>query len=239
MLLIEGDSYLYHKSDELGKTNNFLIINQILTKIYILDCRMIGLDYDKGLSTMFIILPNNSTKNKLIKLRKQLSADKIENMIENSVKKSASIIIPKFHVQQTSDIQNAVQYLGLNSLFNPSTSDLSIITSGLERNNLNTRKTETNNKKKTSVEALQELESLQRTELTNPHIYVDQIVHKVVLTVDEKGTEGGAATGAVVNKMGSSVIFLAQTPFIFLIRQNPTKLPLFYGAVMVPSFDKV
>lgn len=203
------------------------------------DCRMIGLDYDKGLSTMFIILPNNSTKNKLIKLRNQLSAEHIENMIQNSVKKSASIIIPKFHVQQTSDIQNAMQNLGLNSLFNPSTSDLSLITSGLERNTISNRKSESDNRPQTPIQALEDLERLRHTDLTNPHIYVDQIIHKVVLTVDEKGTEGGAATGAVVNKMGSSVLFLAQTPFMFLIRHNPTKLPLFYGAVIVPSFDKV
>lgn len=211
----------------------------IFNNISIIDCRMIGLDYDKGLSTMFIILPNNSTKKKLIKLRNQLSAENIENMIQNSVKKSASIIIPKFHVQQTSDIQNAMQNLGLNSLFNPSTSDLSLITSGLEKNTINNRRSESDYRPKPPIQALEDLESLRRTDLTNPHIYVDQIIHKVVLTVDEKGTEGGAATGAVVNKMGSSVLFLAQTPFIFLIRHNPTKLPLFYGAVIVPSFDKV
>lgn len=197
---------------------------------------MIGLDYEKGLSTMFIILPNNSTRTKLIKLRNQLSAENIDTMIQNAVRKSASIIIPKFHVQQTSDIQNAMQNLGLKSLFNPSTSDLSLITSGLERNNSNNKRTE---RQKTTNDALIELESLRESDLTNPHIYVDQIIHKVILTVDEKGTEGGAATGAVVNKMGSSVLFLAQTPFIFLIRHNPTKLPLFYGAVMKPSFDKV
>lgn len=207
----------------------------ILNNISFPDCRIIGLDYDKGLSTMFIILPNNSTRRKLISLRDTLSADKIDSMIQNSVKKSASIILPKFHIQQTSDIQNAMQSLGLNSLFNPSTSDLSLITSGQTSNN---RRTESNNRN-SRVQILDELERLRRTELTNPHIYVDQIIHKVILTVDEKGTEGGAATGAVVNKMGSSVLFLAQSPFLFLIRHNPTKLPLFYGAVMVPSFDKV
>lgn len=188
---------------------------------------------------MFIILPNNSSINKLSKLRNRLSADIIEDMIQNSVRKSASIIIPKFHAQQTSDIQNAMQSLGLHDLFNPSVSDLSLITSGLESSNSNNRRTESNSSQKNTLQALKELENLRRTDLTNPHIYVDQIIHKVILTVDEKGTEGGAATGAVVNKMGSSVLFLAQTPFMFLIRHNPTKLPLFYGAVMVPSFDKV
>lgn len=212
----------------------------IFNNISFTDCRMIGLDYEKGLSTMFIILPNNSTKNKLTQLQNHLSAERIENMIQNSVKKSASIIIPKFHVQQTSDIQNAMQNLGLNSLFNPSTSDLSLITPGLERTNtISNKRSESDNRQKTPIQALDDLENLRRTDLTNPHIYVDQIIHKVVLTVDEKGTEGGAATGAVVNKMGSSVLFLAQTPFMFLIRHNPTKLPLFYGSVIVPSFDKV
>lgn len=176
---------------------------------------------------MFIILPNNSTKKKTLELLNKLNAYNIENMIQQATYKSATIILPKFHVKQTSEVQNAMQKMGLNDLFSPQDSDLSLFAeqSGMKISPTN--------------KALEDLDYMRSAPcLKNPHIYVNQIIHKVVLTVDEIGTEGGAATASVINKMGSSVMFIAETPFLFLIRHNSTKLPLFYGAVFEPSFNK-
>lgn len=177
---------------------------------------------------MFIILPNHSTKQKLLDLQSMLTAEDLEEMISNTKNKSATIVLPKFHVEQSSDIQSALKDLELNTLFN-SESDLSLITS-------TNRGKEPQSNSSTMKESLNALDQITTTE--NPHIYVDKIVHKVVLTVDEFGTEGGAATGGVINKQGVSVLFVATSPFLFLIRHNPTKLPLFYGAVFEPSFNK-
>lgn len=189
---------------------------------------MIGLNYDNGISTMFIILPNHSTKEKLLDLQSRLTAEDLDNMISQTKNKSATIVLPKFHVEQSSDIQAALKDLGLKSLFN-SQSDLSLITT-------DKRGQTTQTKQLNAVDALDALEKINPTQ--NPNIFVDKIVHKVVLTVDEFGTEGGAATGGIINKQGSSVLFVATSPFLFLIRHNPTKLPLFYGAVFEPSFNK-
>lgn len=191
---------------------------------------MIGLDYDNGISSMFIILPNHSSKQKLLDLQSKLTADNIEEMISKTKNKSATIVLPKFHVEQSSDIQTALKDLGLKSLFN-SESDLSLMASSKERNKETDQSTQLNSK-----DALDALENI--TSLQNPNIYVDKIIHKVVLSVDEFGTEGGAATGGFVNKQGVSVLFVANSPFLFLIRHNPTKLPIFYGAVFEPSFNK-
>lgn len=191
---------------------------------------MIGLDYDNGISSMFIILPNHSSKQKLLDLQSKLTADNIEEMISKTKNKSATIVLPKFHVEQSSDIQTALKDLGLKSLFN-SESDLSLMASSKERNKETDQSTQLNSKD--ALDALEKITSLQ-----NPNIYVDKIIHKVVLSVDEFGTEGGAATGGFVNKQGVSVLFVANSPFLFLIRHNPTKLPIFYGAVFEPSFNK-
>lgn len=180
---------------------------------------------------MFIILPNNSTKEKNLNLINILNANDIEQMIEKATYKSATIIIPKFHVEQTSDIQYAMQKMGVKTLFDPQESDLSLLTIQKRYD-----------KKSNSKSKMNKLEALDRTRSLlssiNTHIYVDTIIHKIVLTVDEFGTEGGAVTGSAVNKIGSSVLFLAQKPFLFLIRHNATKLPLFYGAVFEPSINK-
>uniref|UniRef100_A0A2M3Z502 Putative serine proteinase inhibitor n=1 Tax=Anopheles braziliensis TaxID=58242 RepID=A0A2M3Z502_9DIPT len=64
--------------------------------------------------------------------------------------------------------------------------------------------------------------------------YVNQIVHKLDLTVDESGTEGAAATAALIDRIGSPAFFNGNTPFLIYLRHEPTGLPLFYGPVFDP-----
>lgn len=183
---------------------------------------------------MFIILPNKSNREITLDLLNRLKADDIENMIQKATYKSATILIPKLHIEQSSYIQNAMEKMGVQALFDPRQSDLSLLTAPKAFKKAKSPKN-TNPLKR----ALNELDGTRLSmNSMNSHAYVDKIIHKVVLTVDEIGTEGGAATGTVINKMGGSIMFLAQTPFLFLIRHTATKLPLFYGAVFEPSFNK-
>ena len=69
-------------------------------------------------------------------------------------------------------------------------------------------------------------------------LYIDQVYHKAFVKVDEKGTEAAAAT-AVVMKLRSArprqLIFRADRPFLFLIRQEKTGMILFLGRVTEPK----
>lgn len=80
------------------------------------------------------------------------------------------------------------------------------------------------------------LDSLRRSpDLVNPFLFAEEIIHKVDLTVNEKGTEGGAATAITLNRSGTNVVFRCDVPFMFLIRHDPTHIPLFYGVVFQPE----
>jgi len=75
--------------------------------------------------------------------------------------------------------------------------------------------------------------------ISNIELFIDKIVHKAYVKVDEKGTEAAAAT-AVGIALGLSdipyhVIFNADHPFIFLIQHKPTGTILFIGNVNKPS----
>lgn len=74
-----------------------------------------------------------------------------------------------------------------------------------------------------------------RKDLQNPRLFADEVIHKVDLTINEKGTEGGAATAVSLNRSGTRVVFRVDTPFMFLIRHDPTRLALFYGVVFEPQ----
>jgi serpin B len=74
----------------------------------------------------------------------------------------------------------------------------------------------------------------------NRTLYISAVVHKAFVSVDEAGTEAGAAT-AVIIPAGSSgsepppVEVTIDRPFIFLIRDIETGAILFVGRVLNPS----
>lgn len=66
-------------------------------------------------------------------------------------------------------------------------------------------------------------------------LYVNEVIHKVNLVMNEKGTEAGAVTATLIDRISSQVNFRANGPFLFVIRNELTKLPLFYGTVYDPT----
>uniref|UniRef100_A0A182PAL3 Serpin domain-containing protein n=1 Tax=Anopheles epiroticus TaxID=199890 RepID=A0A182PAL3_9DIPT len=64
--------------------------------------------------------------------------------------------------------------------------------------------------------------------------YVNQILHKLDLAIDEEGTEGAAATSALVDRIGSQRQFNGNAPFLIYLRHDATGLPLFYGPIFDP-----
>ena len=69
-------------------------------------------------------------------------------------------------------------------------------------------------------------------------LFIDDVFHKAFVTVDEKGTEAAAATGVTARPMaapgGMPVVFQADHPFLFLIRDQRTCSILFMGRVVQP-----
>lgn len=68
---------------------------------------------------------------------------------------------------------------------------------------------------------------------------VDSIFHKAVVEIDETGTEAAAATGMVISPLSASynvnsVEFIANHPFIFIIKDNKMNVILFLGQMNKP-----
>ncbi|XP_055839512.1 serine protease inhibitor 28Dc-like [Episyrphus balteatus] len=111
---------------------------------------------------------------------------------------------------------------------------------------LNKRITKTNPGKKlmrnrretipASAQSLQRLDQMRSTaDLKKPQLFVDEILHKVDFNVNEQGTEAAAATLVYLRRSGTDVAFRCDSPFLILMRHDPTKLPLFYGVVNIPA----
>ncbi|RLF27492.1 MAG: serpin family protein [Thermoplasmata archaeon] len=68
-------------------------------------------------------------------------------------------------------------------------------------------------------------------------LYIEDVVHKGFVQVDERGTEAAAATAGNVALTGMPKIikFTADHPFIFLIQHKDTGVVLFMGKMMNPK----
>jgi serpin B len=73
----------------------------------------------------------------------------------------------------------------------------------------------------------------------SPDLFIDSVVHKAFVLVDEEGTEAAAATAVVMAEMAAppqdSVTMTIDRPFIFLIRDNESGSILFAGRVLSPE----
>ena len=279
------------------------------------DCSIIGLPYNGNETTMYVIKPNHSTRQRLRELQHVLNARKINEMIDNMERKTVTMAFPKMHFTRSLDMKNILQKMNVKDIFVNGLSDLSLIGGGPPTSyaslpvpgpiatpspiplpvqsslpvhvplpiseymkkrpvsffdiyrkppveqiqfperfndqsslivsrfegfpafvNNRTKRDVTDLDKDTVKNALLNLEtdrSKVNSHSTN-HI-VDEIIHKVDFSVDEQGTEAAAATAVYLNKSGGVILFRADTPFLILIRHDPTKLALFYGIINKPE----
>ena len=69
-------------------------------------------------------------------------------------------------------------------------------------------------------------------------LFISAVVHKAFVDVNEEGTEAAAATAVMMARgFSPSPLFVADHPFLFLIRENSTGSVLFLGRVMDPTAE--
>ena len=77
-------------------------------------------------------------------------------------------------------------------------------------------------------------------ETVNQNLYIQNVVHKTFVEVNEEGTEAAAATSVGVSATSIQPPppqFIADRPFFFAIRDNETKTVLFMGTIVEPVIE--
>ncbi|XP_077077720.1 leukocyte elastase inhibitor-like isoform X4 [Siphateles boraxobius] len=161
----------------------------------------------KNLS-MLIILPNEMEDDTtgLQKLEKALTYEKLMAWTKPSkmILDEVQVSLPKFKMEETYDMKSLLISMGMVDVFDEEKVNLS----GMSSNN---------------------------------DLVLSKVIHKAFVEVNEKGTEAAAATAAPLSYIGCSVFlspppktFIADHPFLFFIRHNPSNVILFYGRLCSP-----
>jgi serpin B len=66
-------------------------------------------------------------------------------------------------------------------------------------------------------------------------LYISAVLHKAFVEVNEEGTEAAAATSVIITLRGIPERFIADHPFIFLIRDKGSGAILFMGRMVDPT----
>lgn len=164
--------------------------------------KMIGLPYSDNATTMYVMLPENSSRAKIRDLQNRLTAAQIDSLIAKMKLRTSTVSFPRTQLESSTNLEKSFRKLGVKSIFNVQTSDLGLM--------------------------------LNQSARGKTRLFVSQISHKVNLSVDEQGTEGAAVTMTLIDRSASAVYFTVNQPFLVYVRHDPTRLPLFYGAVFDP-----
>lgn len=148
---------------------------------------------------------------------------KTANVAENIVRN------PTYYVEPTNNNNNDMRETLIFSRFGP--------TENCSRSDPSNTKTNcgriNENRPKRQTETLDSLRKVLNS-AENPGLYADQVIHKVYMDITETGTEAAAATSVSLSRGGDIVTFRVDVPFLFFIRDEETKLILFWGSVYTP-----
>lgn len=173
----------------------------------------IELPYSNPDYSMVILLPDPSRS--LDSLIRDLSLSKLQQLFDQMYDDEVMVMIPKFQAEQEFEFAGALFSMGIKKLFDPRYANLALIFADNNGNHSNQSSTLSPNK-----------------------IALDSVVHKSFIAVNEEGTEAAAATAMIFARSGRPAFpteFIANRPFLYMIRDISTNMILFLGTVRRPS----
>ncbi|CAL8311955.1 unnamed protein product [Merluccius merluccius] len=174
------------------------------------NCQILEMPYEGKELSMLIFLPNDmeDSTTGLEKLEAQMTYEKFMEWTrpDKMMKKEVEVGLPRFKMTQTYDMNDLLVSMGMVDAFSSLTGKLNTSSSLTGMSSAN-------------------------------NLVLSKVVHKAFVEVNEEGTEAAAATAAVMMLLCYVIPtnFVADHPFLFFIRHNPSKSILFAGRYSSPE----
>ena len=130
-----------------------------------------------------------------------LIGSELQNTLRNAQETAVNAAIPKFESKSSFEMQDVMSGMGMSDAFNADLADFS---------------------------------RLGQYDNGRENIFINRVLHKTYIAVDEKGTRAGASTAVEMVKesaMQETMTVYLDRPFVYLLLDCGTNLPLFIGAV--------
>ncbi len=169
--------------------------------------QVLEMPYQGGALSMVIVLPREPTG--LPALERALSAETLDRWLSALSPRRVRVSLPRFTLRPKRSIPlgSTLKTLGMPTAFTPEADFTGMIEAAGDRGGL----------------------------------FIDAAFHQVFVEVREEGTRAAAATAVVIRTRGGGghrqlkpVVFRADRPFLFLIRDTKSQLLLFLGRVTHP-----
>jgi serpin B len=163
--------------------------------------------YKKRELSMIVLLP--TAMEGLSAFEQSLTPASVQQLLGQLWPASEIVVaIPKFKMEAEFELGNALIAMGMRKAFDVKMADF---------------------------RGLASRETMQH----DGNLYISAVIHKAYVDVNEEGTEAAAATGVVTRSLSAAapaapIIFRADHPFMFLIRDNRSGSILFIGRVTNP-----
>uniref|UniRef100_A0A182Y9V4 Serpin domain-containing protein n=1 Tax=Anopheles stephensi TaxID=30069 RepID=A0A182Y9V4_ANOST len=89
------------------------------------DAKIVGLSYQGNKSALYIIMPNNSTRQTMQDFQRRLTPAMIGDLVSKMTQRKMFLQMPKMQITNTINLRDVLQRLGLQTIFNRGQSDLS------------------------------------------------------------------------------------------------------------------
>ncbi len=168
--------------------------------------KVVELPYRGGDLSMVVLLPD--AVDGIGDLERKVRWDRIDGWIGALHRQEVVLALPRFRVAPNNpiDLTERLKALGIRLLFDPDRADLT---------------------------------GIAKPEPPGKPLFVTKVFHQGFIDVAEQGTEAAAATAVLVALSGgpppTRFVFVADHPFIYLIRDTRTGLILFMGKVVDPT----
>jgi len=172
------------------------------------DFQCLELPYVDNELSMIIILPKEIEG--LARFEKTLKIEDLSRWLTRLGRREVIVSVPKFEITSQFGLADVLKSMGMKDAFEPPFL-LSQESRGADFSGINGKR----------------------------DLFISAVIHKAYVNVNEEGTEAAAATGVVVGLTSvgprERVIFRADHPYLFLIRDNRSGSILFIGRVMNPT----
>jgi serine protease inhibitor len=92
-----------------------------------LGCQVVGLPYRDHNATMYLILPNEPGYRAFKHLRRKLTVNHLQELADCTAERTVIITVPRMKLESTIYLKEALEVLGVHTLFDPFQADLSQI----------------------------------------------------------------------------------------------------------------